>query len=206
MEKTIITSKIENKTITLKQDEKLLYVVLADKGWENRPTLKFHLKGKNAEILFVMLITGRGDNKFYFDTEVVHESRETKSDLVVKSVLFGRSALDYSGKIIINQNAQLANAYLANHNLLFSDEAKVRSIPALEIMADDVKAGHAATMGKPDKEMLFYLMSRGLDKSGAEKLLIEGFFRDVLKKVPEVKTGEAIMDFIIKTLNLPRLF
>ena len=81
------------------------------------------------------------------------------------------------------QDAQKTNAYQQNRNLLLSKSAHADSIPGLEIMANDVRCTHGATLGQVDREQLFYLMTRGLTRSEAERLIVRGFFQDVLDRV-----------------------
>jgi Fe-S cluster assembly protein SufD len=80
--------------------------------------------------------------------------------------------------------AQGTDAYQTNRNLLLSDKAEAVSLPNLEIEADDVKCSHGATVGQLDEEELFYLQSRGLDHRAAERLVIFGFFGEVLDRLP----------------------
>ena len=85
--------------------------------------------------------------------------------------------------IRVEEGAQKTNAYQENRNLLLSKTAHADSIPGLEIMANDVRCTHGATLGQVDREQLFYLMSRGLSRSEAERLIVRGFFQDVLDRV-----------------------
>ena len=98
-------------------------------------------------------------------------------------MLTGKSRSVFRGLIKISEEAQLTDSYLTNNNILLSDEARADSVPTLEINANDVKASHGATVGNLDKDEIFYLMSRGLTKSSAEKLIINGFFAPVLKSI-----------------------
>jgi len=112
-----------------------------------------------------------------------HEAPNTTADLLYKGVLTGKSRSVFRGLIKISEEAQLTDSYLTNNNILLSDEARADSVPTLEINANDVKASHGATVGNLDKDEIFYLMSRGLTKSSAEKLIINGFFAPVLKSI-----------------------
>ena len=84
----------------------------------------------------------------------------------------------------INKNAKKTNAWLAVHLLLLSDKASGRAIPALEILENDIKAGHATTVGKVNDLEMFYLQSRGLSKKQAKQLIVEGFLKSVLDQMP----------------------
>ena len=200
MEKVMVTNRIEDKAICLKEGEKLTYVVLADRGFERRHHLKFELKGKNAELIFFGFIIGIKSENFNFDTTVTHTAPEGKSKMIVKSALFGRSMVDYKGNIIIEKKAQLSDAYLAHKTLLLSDQAKAHTVPALEIKADDVKVSHAAAVSSPDSSSLFYLMSRGIPREQAKKILIKAFFDDLASQITDKNSRTRAQDFISRLL------
>ena len=85
--------------------------------------------------------------------------------------------------IRVEQEAQKTNAYQENRNLLLSPEAHADSIPGLEILANDVRCTHGATLGRVNRDELFYLMARGLSRSEAERLIVRGFFQDILDRI-----------------------
>jgi Fe-S cluster assembly protein SufD len=86
--------------------------------------------------------------------------------------------------IYVAPGAQRTDGYQVNRNLVLSDEARADSIPGLEILADDVRCTHGATVGKLEEETLFYLTSRGIHRDMAEKLLIDGFFAPIMEQIP----------------------
>jgi Fe-S cluster assembly protein SufD len=90
----------------------------------------------------------------------------------------------FRGVIRVFPKAQRTDAYQTNRNLLLSDRAEAISLPNLEIEADDVKCSHGATVGQLDEEEMFYLRSRGLRARDAERLVIFGFFGEVLDRLP----------------------
>ena len=98
----------------------------------------------------------------------------------------------WRGMIRVEEDAQKTNAYQENRNLLLSDKAHADSIPGLEIMANDVRCTHAATLGRVDREELFYLMARGLSRAEAERLIVRGFFQDVLDRIELEPVREAV--------------
>jgi Fe-S cluster assembly protein SufD len=83
----------------------------------------------------------------------------------------------------VAEEAQLTDAYQTNRNLLLSPTAEANSLPGLEILANDVKCSHGATTGQIDENELFYLLARGIDKPTAQKLLVFGFFEEILEKI-----------------------
>jgi Fe-S cluster assembly protein SufD len=85
--------------------------------------------------------------------------------------------------IRVEPDAQKTNAYQENRNLLLSPDAHADSIPGLEIMANDVRCTHGATLGRVNREELFYLMTRGLTRNEAERVIVRGFFQDILDRI-----------------------
>lgn len=141
--------------------------------------LEVVLAGENARIDVYGLLMAKGEQQTAFEVYITHAAQKTKSNVNVRAVLRGRSTFAFRGNVKIEKGAKGADAYLRSDALLF-DEAKMGDdTPALEILEPDVKAGHAATVGKVDENMLFYLMSRGLSKAQAEKLLIDGFIKPI---------------------------
>jgi Fe-S cluster assembly protein SufD len=101
--------------------------------------------------------------------------------VIVKGVLDDSSKVDFEGLTKIDRGAKNSNAWLESRLLLISDKATGRAVPNLEISENEVKAGHAATVGKIDETEIFYLMSRGLPRNQAVKLIVDGFIGDLSK-------------------------
>jgi Fe-S cluster assembly protein SufD len=144
--------------------------------------------GGSSEMLGVYV--GHGDQHFDFRSIQDHVGSRTRSDLLYKGALKGSSRAIYSGNVILRHGAHLCDAYQTNRNILLSEQAKADSIPNLEILSNDpVRCGHAASVGPVEEETLFYLQSRGIPYDEAERLVVFGFFQEVLDRVtiPEVK-------------------
>lgn len=148
-----------------------------------RTDVEVELLGRGAESDMLGLIDGRGAQQFDYHTLQGHRSSDTRSDLLFKSALDDTAHSIYTGVIVIKKGAQRSDAYQANRNLLLHEGARADTEPMLEIEADDVRCTHGATVGPIDAEQLFYLGSRGLDRDAASRLIVEGFFQDVLDKV-----------------------
>ncbi len=118
------------------------------------------------------------------DTQQNHNMPDTTSDLLYKGALQERGRSVWQGMIKVLPDAQRTNGYQANRNLVLSKTARADSIPGLEIEADDVRCTHGATVGQVDEEQLFYLMSRGLPRREAARLVVSGFFAQVMDRVP----------------------
>ena len=121
-----------------------------------------------------------------------HVAPNCTSDLLYKGALKGASRAIYTGTVVIQKGAHLCNAYQTNRNVLLSETAKAHSVPNHEILSNDpVRCGHAASVGPVDEDQLFYLQSRGIPREEAERLIVFGFFAEVLDRVEleEIRRG-----------------
>ena len=125
-----------------------------------------------------------GNQHLDHDTQQNHFAPNTTSDLLFKGALKGKSRSVWQGMIYVAPGAQKTDGYQANRNLVLSDQARADSIPGLEILADDVRCTHGATVGKMEEEPLFYLKSRGIPQKEAERLVVEGFFDPIMQRIP----------------------
>ncbi|MFN2216287.1 MAG: Fe-S cluster assembly protein SufD [Anaerolineales bacterium] len=125
-----------------------------------------------------------GSQHLDHDTHQAHQAPNTTSDLLFKGALKGSSHSVWRGMIYVAPGAQKTDGYQANRNLVLSPTARADSIPGLEILADDVRCTHGATVGKIDEEPMFYLLSRGIPEKEAERLIVEGFFDPIMQRIP----------------------
>jgi Fe-S cluster assembly protein SufD len=125
-----------------------------------------------------------GNQHLDHDTQQNHLARRTTSDLLFKGALLESSHSVWQGMIYVDPKAQKTDGYQANRNLVLSKNAHADSIPGLEILADDVRCTHGATVGKIDQEEVFYLLSRGIPRKEAERLIVEGFFDPIMQRIP----------------------
>jgi len=130
------------------------------------------------------------------DTQQNHLAPHTTSDLLFKGALKGKSRSVWQGMIYVAPGAQKTDGYQANRNLVLSDGARADSIPGLEILADDVRCTHGATVGKMEQEPLFYLKSRGIPQAEAEKIVVEGFFDPIFQRIPFEGVRERFQEYI----------
>jgi Fe-S cluster assembly protein SufD len=137
-----------------------------------------------------------GEQHLDYDTFQEHIAPSTTSDFAFKGALRDEATAVWRGMIRVEPDAQKTNAYQENRNLMLSPEAHADSIPGLEILANDVRCTHGSTTGQIDREQLFYLMARGLTRADAERLIVRGFFQDVLDRIElepvRVALGEAL--------------
>ena len=125
-----------------------------------------------------------GKQHFDHDTHQAHLAPHTTSDLLFKGALKGSSHSVWQGMIYVAPGAQKTDGYQANRNLVLDPAARADSIPGLEILADDVRCTHGATVGKIDAEPMFYLLSRGIPEKEAQRLIVEGFFDPIMQRIP----------------------
>ena len=149
-----------------------------------RVDLNARLEGPGARSDMLGLYFARGKQHFDHNTRQDHVSANAVSDLLYKGALYDEAKTVFRGIIRVFPGAQRTDAYQTNRNLLLSEDAESVSLPNLEIEADDVKCSHGATVGQLDEEEMFYLRSRGLTKEQAERLVIFGFFGEVLDRLP----------------------
>jgi Fe-S cluster assembly protein SufD len=160
----------------------LFNVTLGGKFSKTRVEASLVGEGSTAELKAIYFASG--EQFFDFHTLQDHRVGNTRSDLLFKGALQDVSRTVYAGLIQIAKHAARSDAYQANRNLVLSDKAKATSIPMLEIDNNDVRCTHGATVGPVDPEHLFYLRSRGIPLQTAKRMLIQGFFGDVLDRIP----------------------
>ena len=158
------------------------------------------LAGEGAESETAGVAMGGDQQHFDHHTEHIHEARKTTSNLDFKVALTGASRSAYTGMIRIAPHAAGSQAYQENRNLLLSHDARAESIPELEILTDDVRCSHGATVAPLDPEQLFYLASRGLPRLHAMRVIVYGFLDQTLARLPAT-TRERIEALVAARLH-----
>ena len=153
------------------------------------PLVNFTAPGGDAELLGVYF----ADAGQYFEQRLLvdHSEPNCRSNVLYKGALYGDPSgrndarATWVGDVLIRPEATRTDTYEANRNLLLTEGARAEAIPNLEIATGDIAgAGHAATVGRFDDEQLFYLMARGIPEEDARKLIVRGFFHEVIEKIP----------------------
>lgn len=149
-----------------------------------RSTLNVRLEGEGSEL--ALHAVAAADRQQVLDTHAIveHAAPHTRTDESFRGVAAGRSRVAFNGKIIVQPGAHGADSSQSLRGLLAGAEAEIDVRPQLEIYTDEVRCSHGATAGKLDEAMLFYLLSRGLDRSTAQRLLKWAFLEDVVSRVP----------------------
>jgi Fe-S cluster assembly protein SufD len=156
----------------------------------------FDMAGAGAQAFVHGFMFGDSRQHFHLHTLQRHLVDHCTSDLMIKGCLKDRARSVYQGLIQVSEGAQRTDAYQANRNLLLSDTARADSIPGLEILANDVRCTHGATIGTVDDEQMYYLMARGLQRPEAQRLIVEGFFTPVLDRIPLESVREQLRQAI----------
>jgi len=173
-----------HKKIILKKNQELLLPVFW-LGDEEQISYDILLSGENSKITLLALLIGKKTDKLNIATNIVHKKPNTHSKIIVKGALNENAFVNFDGLVRIEKGAKGTNAWLGAHILLLSDKAKGRAVPSLEILENDIKAGHAATVGRVNDLELFYLMSRGLSKKAARSLIVHGFLESLINEFPK---------------------
>jgi Fe-S cluster assembly protein SufD len=155
--------------------------------------------GANAQVDGVMF--AEGSQHLSYHTLQHHAAGGCTSDLLYKGALQDRARIVWRGMIRVDPDAQKTDGYQRNDNLMLSDEARVDSIPGLEIMADDVKCSHGATTGRVDDEMIFYAASRGFTRKEATRLIVAGFFQQVFDRITIEQVRTALAQTIARRVQ-----
>jgi Fe-S cluster assembly protein SufD len=142
------------------------------------------LDGDSGESDLTAVYFGDHSQMLDFRTLQDHDAPNTRSDLLFKGAVEDHAHSVYSGLIHLRPAARKAVAGQTNRNLVLTEGAGAESIPNLEIEANDVKCSHASAVGPIDEDQLYYLESRGVPPEDAERLIVLGFFDDVLERLP----------------------
>jgi Fe-S cluster assembly protein SufD len=177
----------------LAQDASLRTLNVALGGRMSRNTVQVVLNGRGSQADLLGIVDVAGRQHVDFQTLQDHFGDATRSDLVIHNALRERSSTNFTGLIRINKSAHQTESSQEQKNILLSDASKADSDPKLEILNNDViRCTHGAAVGPVDEEMVFYLQSRGLDRTTAEQLIVDGFFQSTLARL-ELPTVEQVV-------------
>lgn len=177
---------MQQRSIKLKRNEEKVVPFIWINGAESEVSFESDLTEENTRLHLVGLFLGTGSHKITFNTAISHTAHNTVSRTTIRAVFLDQADFNNDGLVRINRGAKNADGYFTSKILLF-DDATGRSVPSLEIDENELKAGHASTIGRPDAEQLFYMKSRGIGEKEAQKLIIAGFFQPVIQLIPKVQ-------------------
>lgn len=147
------------------------------------------------------------DAEQHFDntSNTHHAAVDTFGDILFKGAVRDKSRLGFEGIIKVDHGAQRTDSYLSMHTLFLSEGARANSVPGLEILADDVRCSHGATVGTIQEEQMFFLRARGIPETEAEKLIVGGFFEPVIAEMPLESVRQRLRRIIQHKVELPRI-
>ncbi len=150
------------------------------------------LAGPGAQSRVTGAYFADGQQHIDYDTFQEHMAPSTTSDFAFKGALRDKATAVWRGMIRVEKEAQQTDAYQESRALMLSPDAHAVPIPGLEILANDVRCTHGATVGRVDRDELFYAMARGLTRAEAERLIIRGFFQNILDRIELEPVREAV--------------
>jgi Fe-S cluster assembly protein SufD len=165
-----------------------------------RSSLEAHLNEPGASLESFSLLMGHEDRHVDCVNIVTHAAPNTRSRQTARAIAGDVSRVIFNSKVIVNAGAVNSDSQQSCRGLLLSPSAEIDTRPQLEIHADEVKCAHGATTGRLDPDMLFYLLSRGLDRETAQSLLVYAFLADVLTGMSVTSARSAIESALISQL------
>jgi Fe-S cluster assembly protein SufD len=192
---------ISTQRALMDRDATLDWLVVGMGEGLTKTNIESALRGPGANSQMLGILWGYGKQQTDYHTVQDHIAPHTTSDLLYKSALTDEARSVFSGRIRVDKGAQGTDAYQANRNILLSEKASAYPSPNLEIEANEVRCTHGATVGKVDQDQLFYLMSRGIPLDVATRIVVEGFYEDVLQREPVASIRDNLRELIARKLD-----
>jgi Fe-S cluster assembly protein SufD len=170
-------------------------------GKISRHNLDVHLTGEQTSTQLYGLTLATGEQLADTHSSLRFNCPYGTSNQVHKCIISDKGRAVFNGQVSVPKAAQLTNAAQLSRNLLLSNKARVDTKPELEIVADNVKCTHGATVSQLDADEIFYLQSRGLDAQSAAELLVRGFALETLDLLPLASLRDRLTDLILAQLH-----
>ena len=183
---------ISTKRVEIARDAHVDWVPVHLGGRLTKQTLDIVTAEKGSDMRHTGLYFTEGVEHLDLFTTDRHEAGHTTGDTVWKGALTGNSRASYEGLIHIVPNAQESHTYLQTHQMLLSQKAKGDAIPSLIVETDSVSASHGGTVGELDEDQIFYMTSRGIPRSEAVRILVEGYFEEVVQRLDDEGLQELV--------------
>ncbi len=181
-----------NHHARVQRDAELDWVAGGFGSKKGKTRIQNDLNGRGATSRVTGAYFADGTQHLDYDTFQEHIAPDCESDFAFKGALRDEATAVWRGMIRVEKDAQKTNAYQECRNLMLSPTTHAVPIPGLEILANDVRCTHAATVGRVNREDMFYLMSRGLKRQEAERLIVRGFFQEVLDRIELEPVRDAV--------------
>jgi Fe-S cluster assembly protein SufD len=186
------TFEFSHERARVGRDANLDWVVGTMGGQLVKDYLEIELDGQGAFARMSGMFFADNDQLFDHDTQQNHNAPMSTSDLLFKGAAKDTARTVWQGMIKSLPKMQKIDGFQASRNLVLSDDARMDGIPGLEIEADDVRCTHAATFGTLQEEPVFYMMSRGIPRTEAERTIVEGYFDELLNRIPFERVQERL--------------
>ena len=191
---------ISTRRVEIARDAHCSWVPIHLGGHLTKQTLDIITAEQGSDMRHTGLYITQGDEHLDLFTTDLHEQGNTTGDTVWKGALTGESRASYEGLIHIVKDAQDTDTYLQTHSMLLSPRAKGDAIPSLIVETDNVKASHGGTVGEIDEEQVFYMMSRGISRPDAVRILVEGYFEEVIQRLHDPVLEEMVRERIAQKI------
>jgi FeS assembly protein SufD len=173
------------KRVEIRRDARVKWVPVHLGGHLTKQTLDIVTAEQGSDMRHTGLYFTEGDEHLDLFTTDKHEEGHTTGDTIWKGALTGNSRASYEGLIHIVPGAQETHTYLQTHQMLLSPKAKGDAIPSLIVETDNVSASHGGTVGELDEDQVFYMMTRGVSRAEAVRILVEGYFEEVVQRLED---------------------
>lgn len=185
----------------LENDAKIDWVIGELNGGDCLSDTTSVLQGNGSQSRAKVICVGTGDQKLNVTTKAVHIGRNSDSDMITRAVMREEATAIINGITKIEKGATYANGQQTEKIMMLSPKARGDANPLLLIDEDEVKAGHAASVGKVDPDQVYYLMSRGINREEATKLIIYGFLAPIVSEIPIAKLEEQLKYLVERKLG-----
>jgi Fe-S cluster assembly scaffold protein SufB len=173
------------KRVEIRRDARVKWVPVHLGGHVTKQRLDIVTAEQGSDMRHTGMYFTEGEEHLDLFTTDLHEAGHTTGDTIWKGALTGESRASYEGLIQIVPNAQETHTYLQTHQILLSPKAKGDAIPSLIVETDNVSASHGGTVGELDEDQIFYMMTRGLARTEAVRILLEGYFEEVVQRLED---------------------
>lgn len=177
------TIYMSNRKAFVERDAKMSWYTGMFGAMLSRCRTDSHMNGSGASAEDIEIVFGAGSQSFDVTSNLVHDGPHSRGRVQVKSVLKDTSKSLFKGMIKIGKNGKGTESYLAGHAILLDKGAKSDSIPGLEILTNEVKATHSASVAQMDEGQIYYLMTRGLSREGAKREIVSGFLEPLSRRM-----------------------
>jgi FeS assembly protein SufD len=190
------TTVITNSKAICEKDAQIHWTLgyFGGKLHRSRSESVFLKDGSGAEDVEVVL--GNNSQKFDLVSDLSHIGKHTRGRILSNNVLLDKSESVFKGMIRIGKEAKNSNAYLAGHAILLSPDARSDAIPGLEILTNDVKATHSASVSQIDEEQIFYMMTRGVSQDESKKFIILGFLEPAISRIKSEELRDTMRNLV----------